>query len=150
MPVNPKRSATITKMRETASTAHRKGNYAEAVRLYSFSIDMANQRPAWEPSGLVRDELALLYANRAQSHMAAQNWVEGWKDAESSVECKRIQNSKAWWRGGKCLYEMGRYTDAAEWLTKALELEGKEGEAGKDISGLLADAKRELDKDIKI
>ena len=139
VPVNPKLSSQISKMREQASTAHRKGNYGEAIRLYGFAIHMANQRPIWEPVGLARDELALLYANRAQSQMAGQNWVEGWKDAECSVECKRVGNHKAWWRAGKCLCEMGRWTEAVEWLTKGLDAEGKEGE-GKELAALLAEA----------
>lgn len=141
VPVNPKLSSQITKMREQAGTAHRKGNYGEAIRLYGFAINMANHRPVWEPVGLVRDELALLYSNRAQSHMAGQSWVEGWKDAECSVECKRMGNHKAWWRAGKCLCEMGRWTDAVEWLTKSLDAEGREGEGGKELSSLLEEAK---------
>lgn len=69
-----------------------------------------------------------LYANRAQAHMALQNWVEGALDAESSVEAKRGGNAKAWWRRGKCLMEMGRLDEAKEWLGRGLEMENNEGD----------------------
>ena len=145
MPVDPKRSANINKMKESAAAAHKKGNYAEAARLYSFAIDMAAARPYWEPVGLVREELALLFSNRAASHVGAQNWVEGWKDAESSIECKRFGNAKAWWRLGKCFQEMDRYPEAVEALTRGLEIEGQDNESGKELASLLATVKKELE-----
>ncbi|KAI3325266.1 tetratricopeptide [Xylariaceae sp. AK1471] len=128
VPVNPKRSANINKLRDSGNDAHRKGKHADAIKFYSLGLQMALTRPLWEPQGLVRDEVAALYANRAQSHMAVQAWPEGAADAEASVEAKRVGNSKAWWRRGKCLMEMGRLDEAQEWVRKGLELEGEEGE----------------------
>jgi translocation protein SEC72 len=124
--VQPKRSAQITKLRDSGNDAFRKGKFAEAVKMYSLGIDMALGRPVWEPAGLVRDELAGLYANRAQAHMGVQQWAEGAVDAGCSVELKRNQNPKGWWRRGKCLVEMGRLEDAERWLEEAIEFEGKE------------------------
>lgn len=89
---------------------------------------MALTRPLWEPSGLVRDEVAGLYANRAQAHMAKSNWAEGSIDAEASVEAKKAGNSKAWWRKAKCLMEMGRLEEAKEWVGRGLEMEGNEAD----------------------
>ena len=94
---------------------------------------MALTRPLWEPSGLVKDEVAGLYANRAQAHMAMQNWVEGAIDAHASVQAKRSGNAKAWWRKGRCLMELGRWPEAREWVGKGLEIEGSEA----DLVGLL-------------
>lgn len=94
---------------------------------------MALGRPTWEPAGLVRDEVAGLYSNRAQAQMALGNWVEGAIDAESSVEAKKIGNAKAWWRRGRCLLEMGREEEAREWVGRGLEVEGGES----DLVGLL-------------
>lgn len=91
--------------------------------MYTFGIEMALGRPGWEPSGLVKDEVSALYANRAQAHMAMQNWPLGMVDAECSVEMKRVGNAKGWWRKGKCLLEMGRLEEAKEWVEKALEVE---------------------------
>jgi translocation protein SEC72 len=128
IPVAPQRSAAIAKLRESANTQYRSSNISQALNLYTLGLDMALKRPLWEPSGLVRDEVAGLYANRAQAHMSQQMWVEGWKDAEASVEAKRVGNAKAWWRGGKCLVEMGRWEEARDWVGRGLEVAGREGE----------------------
>jgi len=149
VPVNPKRSANITKLRESGNNEYRKGKHGEAVKFYTLGLQMALQRPPWEPQGLVREEISALYANRAQAQMAMHNWPEGALDAEASVEAKRVGNSKAWWRRGKCLMEMGRLEEAVEWVGKGLEMEGEEAELqalGQEIKTKLeaANAKQEL------
>lgn len=106
---------------------------------------MAAGRPSWEPVGLIREELSGLYRDRAQAHMGIREWVEGWKDCEASVECKRPQGEKGkvWWRGGKCLLEMGRYGEAVDWLERGVDCEaGLQGEDGREMRGLLAEAKK--------
>ncbi|KAI0418399.1 tetratricopeptide [Xylaria grammica] len=128
VPVNPKRTANIAKLRDSANAEQRKGRHAEAVKLYTLGLQMALGRPLWEPQGLVREEAAALYANRAQAHMSLLAWPEGAADAECSVEAKRAGNAKAWWRRGRCLLEMGRLDEARDWVRKALELEGEEAE----------------------
>jgi translocation protein SEC72 len=142
VPVNPKRSAQVNKLRESGNASFRKGAHADAVRMYSLGIDMALGRPAWEPAGLVRDEVAGLYSNRAQAHMAQQNWAEGAVDALSSVEVKKVGNAKAWWRRGKCLLEMSRLDEALEWVDQSLEFEN--GEA--DLQSLMKEITETIEK----
>lgn len=157
VPVNPKRSANIGKMRDSANAAFRKGQFQEAIRLWTFAIDMASQRPAWEPMGLQREELAALYLARSNSHVSAQNWVDGWKDAESSKECKKgLQtgpnnekvpgNPKSYILGGKCLLEMSKWGEAVAWFEEGLEVEGEVGDDGKQMVTMLNAAKREEEK----
>ncbi|KAL6704639.1 hypothetical protein ACN47E_008036 [Coniothyrium glycines] len=126
VPVNPKRSAQIGKLRESGNAEFRKGNHNQASKVYGLAIEMALKRPLWEPSGLVREEVSSLLSNRAQANMAQQNWAEGAIDAEASVEMKRVGNAKGWWRRGKCLLEMGRLDEAEEWVKQALEIEATE------------------------
>ena len=128
VPVNPKRSANVSKLRESGNAEFRKGRYADAIKFYTLGLQMALTRPVWEPSQLVREEVHQLYSNRAQAHMALQGWAEGAVDAEASVEAKRQGNAKAWWRRGRCLLEMGRMEEAKEWVGKGLEMEGDEKE----------------------
>lgn len=144
-----KRTVQISKLRETASTAYRKSQFAEAVRLYTFAIDMAVARPGWEPVGLIREELSGLYRDRAQAHMGIRGWVEGWKDCEASVECKRPQGEKGkvWWRGGKCLMEMGRSGEAVDWLERGVDCEaGLQGEDGREMRALLREARTKAEQ----
>ncbi|KAI9840267.1 MAG: hypothetical protein M1837_001802 [Sclerophora amabilis] len=147
MPGNPKRTAQITKLRESGNTNFRKGAYVDAARMYTFGLEMALGRPPWEPAVMLRDELSGLYANRAQAYMAMQSWAEGMVDAEASVELKRVGNAKGWWRKGRCLMEMGRIEEAHEWVGRGLEFEGKDGDLlglMKELEGLLSrrEAKR--------
>ena len=125
IPVDPKRSAQIQKLKDAGNGSFKKSQYADAIKLYSLAIDMGLQRPLWEPNGLVREELSALYSNRAQAHMGMNNWPEGAIDAHCSVEMKRPKNSKAWWRRGKCLLEMGRVDEAREWVAEGLEIESE-------------------------
>ncbi|KAK4210035.1 hypothetical protein QBC37DRAFT_429334 [Rhypophila decipiens] len=128
VPVNPKRSANVTKLRESGNQEYRKQKYPEAIKFYTLGLQMALTRPMWEPSQLVREEISQLYSNRAQAHMQLANWPEAAADAESSVEAKRQGNAKAWFRRGKALLEMGRLEEAKEWVSKGLEVEGEEKE----------------------
>lgn len=91
----------------------------------------------------MRDEVAGLYANRAQAHMALQAWPEGAVDAEASVEAKKVGNAKAWWRRGRCLVEMERWGEAREWVRQGLEIEGREGE----LVALLKEIEEKLAKE---
>ncbi|KDE80848.1 chaperone binding protein, putative [Aspergillus oryzae 100-8] len=140
-PINPKRSAQITKLRDSANTAYRKNNHAEAVRLYTYAIEMGIARPGWEPMSLAREELAGLFANRAQAYMAQQAWPEGLVDAKCSVESKPVGNVKAWWRAGKCLAEMGRWDEAQVAIDKGLEFEPRNGEGAKELLSLMEEVK---------
>ncbi|PGH12210.1 hypothetical protein AJ79_04389 [Helicocarpus griseus UAMH5409] len=146
-PVNPKRSAQIAKLRETANTAFRKSSFGEAIKLYTYAIDMALGRPTWEHIGLVREELPPLFTNRAQAYMAQQQWAEGYVDAKSSIEITATGNSKSWWRGGKCLVEMGRWEEARQWIEKGLEIEGVNGEGSRELKALMEDVERGLGRE---
>lgn len=146
LPVNPKRSAQITKLRDSGNAAYRKSNYAEAIRLYTYAIEMAISRPGWEPVTLVREELAGLYGNRAQAHVAMRAWPEGLCDAKASVDSKPVGNLKAWWRLAKCLAEMSRYAEAKTFLLKGLEIEGRASDGGKELVQLLEDVEAALQR----
>lgn len=128
IPVNPKRTAHVSKLRDIGNSEYRKQKYSDAVGTYSLGYQVALTRPLWEPAALVREEVSALLANRAQAHMAMQAWPEGAVDAEASVEARRVGNAKGWWRRGRCLVEMGRLEEAREWVKKGLEVEGEEGE----------------------
>lgn len=157
LPVNPKRTAQLTKLRESAKQSVQKNDYTGALRLFDLAIRMASDRPSWEPAGLVREELALCYMERANVYVLNREWVDGFKDAECSTECKRgVQqgpngqkvpgNPRAFVLGGKCLVEMGRWDEAVEWLERGIELEGADGPDGKQMQALLDEAKAGLEK----
>ena len=134
LPTAPKRSAAIQKMRDQANTSLRRPGTSplEAAKLYTYALDMALTRPGWEPAGLVREEVGLLYSNRAQAYIEAKEWALGAADAECSVECKREGNGKGWWRWGRCLVEMREWESAGRVVEEGLRVlgEGAGGEGG--------------------
>ena len=140
MPVNPKRTAQVQKLRDSGNAEFRKGQYANAIRFYTLGLEMAFKRPVWEPAQMVLEDVVSLYANRAQAHMAQQAWAEGASDAALSVEARKTGNAKAWWRRGKCLMELGRLGEAQEWVKHGLEMEGEEP----DLQALRAEIETKL------
>ncbi|KAF4975055.1 hypothetical protein FZEAL_8124 [Fusarium zealandicum] len=143
IPVNPKRTANVTKLRDSGNAEYRKAKYPEAIKFYTLGLQMAMTRPMWEPAALLREEVSSLLANRAQGHMALQNWAEGSVDAHASVEAKAQGNAKAWWRRGRCLIEMARLDEAREWLKMGLEVEGEE----LDLVQLLEEVEAKIEKE---
>ena len=147
-PVNPKRSVQITKLKESGNASYKKGQHGEALKMYDLAIRMAIDRPPWEASGLVREELSALYGNRAQTYMAQQNWPEAAIDAETAVELKKVGNVKAWWRRGQCLREMGRLEEALEWVRNGLDFEraGPDKQSIGELESLERDIAKALGK----
>lgn len=156
LPVNPKRSAQLQKLRETAAASARKGQFADASRVLTIAIDMAASRPGWEPIGLVREELALAYMSRSAAYVDQQMWVEGLKDAEASLECKRGPqtapngekvpgNPQSFLLGGRCLSEMGKWGDAMKWYLRAIDTEGPDNRFGSELVRLYQEAKEKAE-----
>ncbi|CAM1502674.1 Fc.00g074500.m01.CDS01 [Cosmosporella sp. VM-42] len=128
LPVNAKRSANVAKLRESGLESQKKGKFLDAIKFYSLGLQMALGRPGWEPSGLVREEIWQLLVARAQAHMSLSNWPEAALDAQASVENMWQNNAKAWLIRGRALSEMGRFEEAKEWMTRAVQIDGKEPE----------------------
>lgn len=156
IPVNPKRTAQINKLRESAGQAAKKGSNAEAVRLLTYALDMASARPDWEPVGLKREELAACYLARAAANAENRDWVDAHRDAVCSTECKKgpqvtpqgqriLGNPKAFMVAGKALLEMGRTDEAVAWLQKGVETEGTQTDDCKALVKLLEEAKKRLE-----
>lgn len=148
VPVNPKRSAQITKLKDTGNGAFKKGSYADAARMYSLALDMAASRPFWEPAGLVREELSQLYGNRAQAYMAQQMWPEGSLDAYCSTELKKVGNVKGWWRRATCFKEQHRLEEAFDIVKEGVEFEsaGPDKKGVEELQGLMRDIAAALEK----
>lgn len=140
--VNPKRSQQIQKLREAAQTAMKKQSsqsisepdassapQSEAVKLYTLALDMALQRPPWEPQQLLREELAAIYTSRAAAYGSIRAWADAYTDCRLSLEAKRQGNPGAWRIGCDALKEMGRATEAGDWVRRAVaEEEGTLGQ----------------------
>jgi hypothetical protein len=110
--------------------------------------------------------LSALFLGRGESHVGSRAWVEAWKDAERSVECKAgpavgplglkgAGNVKAWVLGARCLGEMGRWAECIGWCEKGVDVEGVsvggvaaagQGEDARELLRLLAQARKEAER----
>jgi translocation protein SEC72 len=155
MPVDPKRTAAINKLRESAGQAAKKGNNTEAIRYLTVALDMATSRPDWEPVGLKREELSICYLARAAAYAENRDWVNAHRDAICSTECKKGPqrtpqgqvlpgNPKAWTVAGKALLEMSRTDEAVGLLEKGIETEGTQSDDCKALARMLEEAKQKL------
>lgn len=111
--VPPQRSYAIAKAKEDGNEAFKKGDMAEAIRLFTLAIDVGASRPLWENNQVARDELSVCLANRSAAFAEVGDWIGALCDAEAVVKLKKPW-SKAHFRKGKALAGLERYNDARE------------------------------------
>ncbi|KAK9479151.1 TPR-like protein [Lipomyces japonicus] len=133
-------SEQVKKLKEAGNTSFKKLQYADAIKMYTLAIEMALKRPPWEAAAYVREEVSVLYSNRAQAYMSQNRWGEALVDADTSIYLKR-NVSKSYWRKGKCLIELGRLQEAKDILEIGIEFaDGNDNElktALSEVNGLL-------------
>ncbi|GES91336.1 translocation protein SEC72 [Rhizophagus clarus] len=122
--INHNLSKQITNLREEGNTYYKSQNYSEAIKLYSSAIEMAFQRPFWEPHELTEQEVSVCLSNRSLSYIYLEQWVNAYIDAEWGIRIKP-DYSKAYFRKGKALMGMKRYEEAVHAFEIGLEFEPK-------------------------
>lgn len=122
--VPPQRSMAIGKAKDEGNVAYRKGDYAEAIKLFTLALDVAASRPLWESNQLARDEMALCLANRSAAFAQVGDWIGALCDAEACVKLKRPW-SKAHFRKGNALVGLGRPDEAREAYELGLQFDPK-------------------------
>ncbi|CAG8504395.1 13310_t:CDS:1 [Racocetra fulgida] len=111
--INQKLANQINSLREEGNKYYKAQNYPEAIKLYSLAIEMAFQRPVWEPCELTRRDVSTCLINRAAAHMAINSWLNAYIDAEWGIRIKP-DYVKGYFRKGKALMEMKRYDEAVQ------------------------------------
>ncbi|KAG0345184.1 hypothetical protein BG004_003895 [Podila humilis] len=130
--VLPLRSQQIAKMREDGNIHFRAQRHQEAIVAYTNAINIAFDRPLWEPTGLAREELAVLLCNRSAAYIARKEWVNAVVDAEGVIELKRPW-SKGHFRLGRALFGMGRVEEGIEALRLGLMFDPESAEIQKAL-----------------
>ncbi|KAF9924727.1 hypothetical protein FBU30_005366 [Linnemannia zychae] len=130
--VLPLRSQQIAKMREEGNTHFRAQRHQEAIIAYTNAINIAFDRPLWEPTQIAREELAVLLCNRSAAYIARKEWVNAYVDAEGVIELKRPW-SKGHFRLGKALFGMGRMEECIQALKLGLMFDPESAEIQKAL-----------------
>ncbi|KAG0254593.1 hypothetical protein BG011_005641 [Mortierella polycephala] len=117
--VLPLRTQQITKMREDGNVHFRAQRHQEAIAAYTNAINVAFDRPLWEPTGPARKELAVLLCNRSAAYIARKEWVDALVDAEGVIELEHTW-SKGHFRLGRALFGLERMAEGIEALKLGL------------------------------
>jgi translocation protein SEC72 len=121
-PVVNERSKKIASAKEAGNVAFKKGQWQDAIKLYTMSADIAASRPVFEANVYARDELALALANRSAAYTSAGEYVNALVDAEAVIQLKRPW-IKGHFRKGKALVAMSRFEEAREAFLLGLQFD---------------------------
>ena len=94
----------------------------EALGAYTMAASIAMDRLPWEPSVLMKEELATVLSNRSAAYCAAGDHIGALVDADLVIQLKRPW-SKGHFRKAKALAEMGQLEDAREAIKMGLAFE---------------------------
>ncbi|KIO16939.1 hypothetical protein M407DRAFT_49854, partial [Tulasnella calospora MUT 4182] len=120
--VHPNRSQAVQKTKEEGNTAYKQKNWLQAINFYNMSANIAASRNPWEPSALVRDEMAIVICNRSAAFAAAEDYVSALVDADVVIQLKRPW-SKGHFRKAKALMGLQRYEEARDAVMLGLQFE---------------------------
>lgn len=116
------RSMKINAAKERGNQHFKQKEWAEAIKFYTISCEIAASRPVFEANVYARDELALSLSNRSAAYCANGELVNALVDADAVIAIKRPW-VKGHFRRGKALAAMGRLVEAREALLLGLQFD---------------------------
>lgn len=87
-----------------------------------MAASIAVQRPAWETSGVLRDELSTVVSNRSAALLELGDFLGSLVDAETVISIRR-QWPKGHFRKAKALVQLGQIEEAKEAISLGLQFE---------------------------
>jgi len=120
--VTTQRSQAVQQFKEAGNTAYKQKNWPQAIQNYNMAANIAVSRNPWEPSALVRDELAIVICNRSATYSSAEDYVSALVDADAVIQLKRPW-SKGHFRKAKALVGLGRLEEARDAVMLGLQFE---------------------------
>ena len=117
------------KFKEEGNKQFIKGNYKEAIELYSKAIEKSTNT-------------AIFYTNRALCYMKIAQWNICIEDCKRAIDCD-CRSVKAYFYMGQSLLELSNYDEAIIYLKKSFDLSKEMNENyGDEISRQIRIAKR--------
>ncbi|KAH8104039.1 hypothetical protein BXZ70DRAFT_1005593 [Cristinia sonorae] len=120
--VSQKLSQAINAAKEEGNTFFKSGQRDKAIQRYSMAASLAAQRPPWEASQLMREEVATVMSNRSVAFLEEGDYIDALVDAETVIALKRPW-SKGHFRKTKALIQMQQWDDAREAVQLGLNFE---------------------------
>lgn len=98
------------------------GKHREALGRYSMAAHIATQRPPWESSQIMREELSTIISNRSAAYFEAGDFIGALIDAETVISLRRNW-SKGHFRRAKALIGLQQFEEAQDALRLGLQFE---------------------------
>jgi translocation protein SEC72 len=100
----------------------KRGNTSQAITRYTSAAALAIQRPPWEASQVMREELTTVVSNRSAAYCDTRDYLSALADAETVIAIRRNWN-KGHLRKAKALLGLGRLRDAKDAVRLGLDFE---------------------------
>lgn len=112
----------LPSLRYPIQALFKRGLANQAITRYTAAASLAVQRPPWEASQFMREELTTAISNRSAAYCDTRDYLSALADAETVIAIRRNWN-KGHLRKGKALLGLGRFRDAADAVRLGLDFE---------------------------
>ncbi|KAJ1911488.1 hypothetical protein IWQ60_010107 [Tieghemiomyces parasiticus] len=126
-PPHPQMGQAVHQLKTDGNTAYRAKEYEVALKKYSDALRISQQRPVWDPAGLIVEELSVLLNNRAACLLELDQPRAALADAEIVTRIKHTW-AKGHFRKGRALYGLHRYREAAHAFELGVALDNEAAE----------------------
>jgi translocation protein SEC72 len=131
----------VTSTKDEGNTLFKKGQHKPAIQRYTAAASFAIQRPPWESSQLMREELSTIMSNRSAAFCEAHDFVAALADAETVIQIRRNW-SKGHFRKAKALHGLGHIAEACDAVRFGLSFEPNNQELAAVLAELLREEKK--------
>ncbi|EGN95115.1 hypothetical protein SERLA73DRAFT_61312 [Serpula lacrymans var. lacrymans S7.3] len=120
--VSQKLSQAITNTKDEGNNMYKTGKHRDAISRYTMAASIAVQRPPWELSQIMREELSTVISNRSAALFELGDYIGALVDAETVISIRRNW-SKGHFRKAKALVGLGQLDEAKDAVTLGLQFE---------------------------
>ncbi|KAG9309891.1 hypothetical protein JVU11DRAFT_9921 [Chiua virens] len=135
--IQQKLSQAVTNTKDEGNNFYKLSKYKEALPKYNLAASIAVQRPPWEGSGVVREELSTIVSNRSATLLELGDYLGALADAETVISIRRNW-PKGHFRKAKALVALGQLEEAIDSVSLGLQFEPNNAE----LNGYMAELQK--------
>ena len=120
--VSPKLTQMVNATKNEGNTLFKSGQTVAAIGRYTAAASLAMNRPPWEATQVLKEELSTAISNRSAAYFELKDYISALADAEMVIHLRRNW-SKGHFRKAKALVGLGRLREAADAVRLGLDFE---------------------------